>query len=589
MCYGCGERGHGMNACPRLNELIVKRTIKRDVNGRYTMADGSRIPRNMNEPLIHAVRRLQPGHTNYVALAAQAVTDDEVSDYDSDFEDTYNYAFPAEYAPKSTKEARKERFEGVFPPPRPAWAKRTDPDKPSIKPSEVHKPNQVPIQSKPVEIHKPTFNPLNDEDIVMKDATYRTARKTPLNKSTDDKAENHVRKLPIQSELTKQAKPDQILDRILKTPLTMSVGEVIGTSRDISHQLQELMRGKRPTPTSKVEFISAYMNSDSKQPLVRTEVRCEGKPILAVIDTGSEMNVASEEVWKNCMTNLILDKSITPKLVAANGSVTTVLGVVHKAPLICGGALATPTDIFILKDPPFQLLLGRPWQCSSLVTIDERADGTYLLFKGEGIKPDLELKADTSFPRPHESYFTSTHSPLPSTTPSLEMSAFFFRDQDLPLAAPGEQHYVGGLLEQTIYPGPFGFYNGSQYEDWYVPTATFAASVSDADGTHRHSFARYGQAYIQFYPTAHLNEGAVHDVTIPDARRLSQAPASSCPGTPSSLPPLIPLSPSPPPDLPPAASLPQPPPIPSSPASNPPLLSRQDATAIPGPAVAERD
>ncbi|KAI1782611.1 hypothetical protein LXA43DRAFT_905219 [Ganoderma leucocontextum] len=96
---------------------------------------------------------------------------------------------------------------------------------------------------------------MNDEDIVIEDATYRATRKHPA-----EKPDNTAQKPPIQSELAKQSQPKKILDRILKTPLTMSVGEVIGTSHEVSNQLQELMRIKWPNtvnPTAKADLISA--------------------------------------------------------------------------------------------------------------------------------------------------------------------------------------------------------------------------------------------------------------------------------------------------------------------------------------------
>ncbi|TBU21356.1 hypothetical protein BD311DRAFT_678605, partial [Dichomitus squalens] len=162
-CYGCGEVGHGMYVCPQLNDLIVKGVLKRDSDNRYVMSDGSRIPRVPNETLVKAVQRLRPAQSNYVALAAIETADDY---YTSDAEDDHNYSFPAEHAPKRNKEARRERFEGVFPPPRSALPKRPAEEK--VKAPEVRPVVPIP-HPKPVETHGPTFNPLVDDDIIMED------------------------------------------------------------------------------------------------------------------------------------------------------------------------------------------------------------------------------------------------------------------------------------------------------------------------------------------------------------------------------------------------------------------------------------
>ena len=103
-----------MNFCPQMNDLIVKGVIKHDSDNCYVMADGSQIPCIPNEPLVQSVHHLKPAQTNYITLATIESSEDY---YNSDAEENYAYAFPAEHAPKRNKEARKEWFEGVSPPP----------------------------------------------------------------------------------------------------------------------------------------------------------------------------------------------------------------------------------------------------------------------------------------------------------------------------------------------------------------------------------------------------------------------------------------------------------------------------------------
>ena len=49
-------------------------------------------------------------------------------------------------------------------------------------------------------------------------------------------------------------------------------------------------------------------------------------------------------------------------------------------PLTCGSVL-TKANLYVGEHVPFQLLLGRLWQRGNYVSIDERMEGTYLLFK----------------------------------------------------------------------------------------------------------------------------------------------------------------------------------------------------------------
>ncbi|KAL6309072.1 hypothetical protein BKA93DRAFT_715465, partial [Sparassis latifolia] len=48
-CYGCEKKGHSMNYCPEIIDLLNKGTIKCDINGKLTMPDGSPIRRGRDE------------------------------------------------------------------------------------------------------------------------------------------------------------------------------------------------------------------------------------------------------------------------------------------------------------------------------------------------------------------------------------------------------------------------------------------------------------------------------------------------------------------------------------------------------------
>ncbi|KAJ7132023.1 hypothetical protein C8R44DRAFT_582485, partial [Mycena epipterygia] len=64
----------------------------------------------------------------------------------------------------------------------------------------------------------------------------------------------------------------------------------------------------------------------------------------------------------------------------ANGGRGQLQGWIKDVEFNCGGALTT-TDLWVSQQAPFKLLLGRPWQRGNLVSIDEREEGTYLVFK----------------------------------------------------------------------------------------------------------------------------------------------------------------------------------------------------------------
>ena len=64
----------------------------------------------------------------------------------------------------------------------------------------------------------------------------------------------------------------------------------------------------------------------------------------------------------------------------ANGREGSLNGIVENVPHNCGGIM-TQANLYVDDHIPFNLLLGRLWQCGNFVSIDERRDGAYLLFK----------------------------------------------------------------------------------------------------------------------------------------------------------------------------------------------------------------
>jgi hypothetical protein len=77
----------------------------------------------------------------------------------------------------------------------------------------------------------------------------------------------------------------------------------------------------------------------------------------------------------------------------ANGGRGQLQGWIRDVEFTCGAA-TTMTDLWVSQKAPFALLLGHPWQRGNLVSIDERDEGTYLIFKDrETRRPRFELLA----------------------------------------------------------------------------------------------------------------------------------------------------------------------------------------------------
>lgn len=112
------------------------------------------------------------------------MVEDEETDEEL-FEDEDAFAFLAERATKSTKENCQARFDGVFPPPKPDWAKNRSAEKGKT-PAKASS-GKVPAAPIPVEVHKPEFNPLDDQDIIMEDVPKASKQTTSAGKTAGEK------------------------------------------------------------------------------------------------------------------------------------------------------------------------------------------------------------------------------------------------------------------------------------------------------------------------------------------------------------------------------------------------------------------
>lgn len=57
-CFGCGGKGHGIQFCPKINELLAQGHVIKNGNGMLRMKDGSRIPKQPTETFMEAIERI---------------------------------------------------------------------------------------------------------------------------------------------------------------------------------------------------------------------------------------------------------------------------------------------------------------------------------------------------------------------------------------------------------------------------------------------------------------------------------------------------------------------------------------------------
>jgi hypothetical protein len=128
-----------------------------------------------------------------------------------------------------------------------------------------------------------------------------------------------------------------------------------------------------------------------KRKLIQLTLYCRDKPITAIIDTGSQLNVVRKDI-ADAQIRLPIDISREITMNDVNGHSKVLNGMINSVPLRCGNVMTEATDMFVGRTLPCELLLGRPWQRGNYVTIDEREAGTYLIFKDHRtLEPRYEI------------------------------------------------------------------------------------------------------------------------------------------------------------------------------------------------------
>lgn len=348
-------------------------------------------------------------------------------------------AYPVEPADRITKTRRREVMEGVYvparkstaankenavaPPNPPATRSRdrahapepiapqTGPPVPITKPpvvprKAVQKPQapKMPVQV-PVEVRKPAYDGRDDAMIVDHDQDKRPISRRPLvptqpvgpNAIEEARSKDGFEKrapAARRSEVAVITKPLGILNQMLNTRIELAFGEVLGISRELSSLLGDKIKPKsvsttaaslpitkseRPPPPVQSLPIATSFHTKSRGLLIQLQMQCAGRPITAIIDTGSQLNIVNKETCDSKI-RLPVDYQRTMSIADANGGNGQLIGLVSDVPLGCG-RVRTMANVYVGTHVPFELLLGRPWQRQNLVSIDERHEGTYLIFK----------------------------------------------------------------------------------------------------------------------------------------------------------------------------------------------------------------
>ncbi|KAJ7588176.1 hypothetical protein C8J56DRAFT_1050236 [Mycena floridula] len=265
----------------------------------------------------------------------------------------------------------------------------------------------------PFDAQKTRFVPT--DDVVMKEV------------NNGHVSSNEARKRnPRQSELQRRVDVKALMRKILKTPIAVTMEEYLGTSREMAEEVTKLLRFKNAksltddeavlltalqaemyypeqedyygdnesddsdypdisNPTSNIAMSREMSLPEGRDraPLITIMFECQGKPINAILDSGSMLNIVCEDVFA---ASIRYPKKAEERITMrdANGNDGELVGLSRSVRLDIG-TISTRANLHIGPTTlPYPMLLGRPYMLDNKVSIDERDEGTFVIFEPDG-------------------------------------------------------------------------------------------------------------------------------------------------------------------------------------------------------------
>jgi hypothetical protein len=388
-CYGCGERGHGMGRCPRINDLIDRDIFAKDQAGRIVYKDGSQVRRLRDETYIQAYEREQKPSSHLIMVADDSDLDSQLSEDDSDEEGlAYNQelfmdsghedvfaihdvGWRSHFADRPEKKiAAKQKMvlDGVYPPrmkdlgkgkenrpANPDTGRPIRPGKSQAPKPPVSKPRKV-SDPVPVDDHKPRYDASKDNQII-EDKSLKPIDSQIWSQDELPKEGKMVDKRPLRrSAISEHVNVLGVLDQVLNAKVELAIGEVIGVSRELSDKLANAIKFKSSRQSEPVGLATLTKRVKTRGLLIKVTMECDGNPIQAIIDTGSQLNIVNETVCKANIRHPI-DYSASLSMNDANGGEGKLQGIVENVPLEYG-SVCTRANLYVGAHVPFDLLLG---------------------------------------------------------------------------------------------------------------------------------------------------------------------------------------------------------------------------------------
>jgi hypothetical protein len=216
---------------------------------------------------------------------------------------------------------------------------------------------------------------------------------------TPDVSEETPKKFRLASELNQTVSTSQIGEKIMDTPVQLSMREILAVSSEVAGYLHDQTRKRRVPIDSPVSaatsaavvsssVLDANVNVNSghlKQlyacPSGRAKVTLDRElSVYSLLDNGSEVNMMPRRVFEQM--DLPIDTEIRWRIDTYDSKTNAELdehgpvGVCHDVPVDIGG-VEVKQPIFIVEYCNNDLILGRPWERMVRAEYVNEDDGSY--------------------------------------------------------------------------------------------------------------------------------------------------------------------------------------------------------------------
>ena len=208
---------------------------------------------------------------------------------------------------------------------------------------------------------------------------------------------NQPKKYRLASDLSETLPISVIGEKLMDTPVCLTVRDVLSASSEISNYMHDQTRKRRvpidsqleamvmsttPAPTS-VPPIVAEINNTTLTPLYacpsgRANVLLDGRvKANSLLDDGSEVCIMARRIFDQLDFPIDTDIEWRIRTFNKEAGAHGCLGLCHAVPVDIGG-VEVKVPIFVMEDSEHDLLLGRPWGKMARAAFINEDNGDYV-------------------------------------------------------------------------------------------------------------------------------------------------------------------------------------------------------------------